>query len=138
MNAGAGSPDFVGRRSELALLTGLVQRAQAGEQAFVLIGGEAAVGKTRLVEELSARASRAGYTVLTGHCIELGAEGLPLAPLIGALRTLVRTTPPTELAELLGPGGRGLARLPPELAPSAAAHQPTGNDYTAFMSVYLG
>jgi hypothetical protein len=52
--------------------------------------------------------------VLTGQCIQLGGEGLPLAPLVDALRTLARITPAGELEELLGPAGPGLARLLPE------------------------
>ena len=95
-----------------------------GEPAFTLIGGEAGVGKTRLVGELAAQAAAAGFTVLTGQCIELGAEGLPLAPLVDALRTLARTTPADDLADLLGPAGPGLARLLPELVPGAAAPAP--------------
>ena len=31
--------------------------------------------KPRLIGELTAQADRAGFTVLLGHCIELGAEG---------------------------------------------------------------
>lgn len=79
--------------------------------------------------ELVAQAAGAAYTVLVGHCIEAGAEGLPLAPLVDALRTLARTTPPAELTEILGPGGRGLARLLPEFVPEAAAQLPDGCGY---------
>jgi hypothetical protein len=79
------------------------------------------VGKTRLVTELAGQAADSGFTVLAGHCVELGAEGLPLAPLIDALRTLARTTARTELADVLGPARRGLGRLLPELDPGGAA-----------------
>ncbi len=92
-----------------------------GEPGFAIIAGEAGVGKTRLVDELSARAVQAGFTVLTGHCVELGAEGLPLAPLIDALRALSRTLSPGELAEVLGPARPGLGRLLPELDPAGAS-----------------
>ena len=78
----------VTRRDELELLAAPVRRAQGGEPAVALIGGEAGVGKTRLVGELAALGSAAGFCVLTGQCIELGAEGLPLAPLVDALRAL--------------------------------------------------
>ena len=91
MSVSVVSPVFIGRREEIASLTALMGRAQAGEPAFVLVGGEAGVGKTRLVSELAARASGAGFLVLTGQCVELGAEGLPLAPLVDALRALART-----------------------------------------------
>jgi predicted ATPase len=111
----------VGRRDEMAALAAPMRLASGGDAAFALIGGEAGVGKTRLAGEFAAKASEAGFTVLVGHCIELGAEGLPLAPLVDALRALARSTPPAELAGLLGPARRGLARLLPELDPDAAA-----------------
>ena len=115
------SPVFVGRREEFASLTALLERAADGEPGFAIVAGEAGVGKTRLVTELAGRAGGSGFTVLAGHCVELGAEGLPLAPLIDALRTLARTTARAELAEVLGPARRGLGRLLPELDPGGAA-----------------
>jgi DNA-binding CsgD family transcriptional regulator/tetratricopeptide (TPR) repeat protein len=120
MSVSVVSPVFIGRREELASLAALTKQVQAGEPAFALVGGEAGVGKTRLVRELSGQAATAGFLVLTGQCVELGAEGLPLAPLVDALRTLTRAVPPDELAAVLGPAGAGLARLLPELAPDGA------------------
>ena len=121
------SPVFIGRREEIASLTVLIDRARAREPAFALVGGEAGVGKSRLVSELAARAAQGpggpgepGFRILTGQCVELGAEGLPLAPLVDALRTLTRSLQPEMLAEVLGPAGTGLARLLPELAPGLA------------------
>ena len=116
MSASVVSPVFIGRREEIASVTALMGRAKVGEPAFALVGGEAGVGKTRLVSELAARASDAGFLVLTGQCVELGAEGLPLAPLVDALRALTRTMRPEALAEVLGPAGPGLARLLPSPA----------------------
>jgi DNA-binding CsgD family transcriptional regulator len=124
------SPVFIGRQAEMARGTALMERARAGEPAFLLIGGEAGVGKTRLIRELAGQAAGAGFRVLTGQCMELGAGGLALAPLVGALRELARTTRPEALAEVLGPAGPGLARLLPELAPGGAGHPP-GEDLQA-------
>ena len=121
MSASVVSPVFVGRQDEIAALTALLERVQRGEPAFAVIGGEAGVGKTRLIRELTAQADRAGFTVLIGHCIELGAEGLPLAPLVDALRALTRAIPGDELAQVVGPAAPGLARLLPELSPDPAA-----------------
>lgn len=121
------SPVLIGRRDEMASLAALLGRAQAREPAFALVGGEAGVGKTRLVREISAQAAEAGFMVLTGQCVELGAEGLPLAPLVDALRTLTRSLRPETLAEVLGPAGLGLARLLPELAPAAGAAGTAGH-----------
>ena len=110
------SPVFIGRRAEMAVLSGVLEQAVAGEPGFVLLGGEAGVGKTRLLSELTARARDAGMRVLAGQCVEPGAEGLPLAPLMDVLRALARTMPPDQLGHVLGPARPGFARLLPELA----------------------
>ena len=79
------SPLFIGREAELGTLTAALETAVAGTPTVVLLGGEAGVGKTRLVEEAAARARAAGARVLAGSCIELGGEGLPF----GAARARV-------------------------------------------------
>lgn len=109
------SPVLVGRARELERLRAAVARTTAGEPSVVLVGGEAGVGKSRLLEGAFGR-STDDVRVLTGGCIELGGEGLPLVPLVEALRTLVRTTPGDELDRIIGPARRELARLLPELA----------------------
>jgi DNA-binding CsgD family transcriptional regulator/tetratricopeptide (TPR) repeat protein len=139
MSTSVVSPVFVGRQEEFAALAALLERVQRGEPAFAVIGGEAGVGKTRLIGELSARADSAGFTVLLGHCIELGAAGLPLAPLIDALRALARSIPPGELADVLGPAGPGLARLLPELAPDRPVPETAdGIQASQLMELVLG
>jgi predicted ATPase len=75
-------------------MVGALESAVAGESAVVIVGGEAGVGKTRLVEEAAARAREAGARVLMGSCIELGGAGLPLSPLVDAIRPLVREMDP--------------------------------------------
>src|SRR4051794_12568943 len=108
------SPVLVGRRAELDAVMAAFDRARTGDPATVLVGGEAGVGKTRLVEEAADRAAGAGARVLIGGCGQLGGEGLPLAPLVDAFRTLAPSTPPEGLDQLLRPPPRGLARpLPP-------------------------
>ncbi|HXD59126.1 MAG TPA: AAA family ATPase, partial [Thermoleophilaceae bacterium] len=84
------------------------------------MSGEAGVGKTRLVEETAARAREKEVRVLIGSCVELGGEGLPFSPLVDALRSLIRVTPPDELDGFLGPARFELARLLPELDPDTA------------------
>ena len=115
------SPVFIGRQEELASLAALLERAKEKEPAFALIGGEAGIGKTRLTRELAALADGQGCCVLTGQCVELGGDGLPLAPLVDALRTLARSLPPGVLADVLGPAAPALSRLLPELAAAGAA-----------------
>ena len=117
MSGGIVSPVFVGRDQELATLDAAMAVASGGDPVFALIGGEAGIGKTRLAEEFTTRATTAGFAVLNGNCVELGAEGLPLAPVISALRALSRMLSPAELADVVGPAAGGLSRLLPELAP---------------------
>src|SRR5262245_44822287 len=113
MGVGVVSPVFIGRREEAASVDALMGRAQARERSFGVGSGESGVRKRRLVNERVARSVGAGVLVLTGQCVELGADGLPLAPLVDAVRSLARTTGPEALAEVLGPAGPGLVRLLP-------------------------
>ena len=69
------SPAFIGRVEPLNRLHAALTRAAAGEPSAVVVGGEAGVGKTRLVAELAARAD--GMRVLSGACIDLGDGGPP-------------------------------------------------------------
>ncbi|WP_327249395.1 helix-turn-helix transcriptional regulator [Streptomyces sp. NBC_01320] len=118
------SPVFVGRAGELTSLTGALVRATAGhpdsvgapggEPQALLIGGEAGVGKTRLVEEFLIEAGRRDAAVAVGGCVEIGADGLPYAPFSTALRALRRTLPDEMAAACAGQEGE-LARLLPEL-----------------------
>jgi DNA-binding CsgD family transcriptional regulator len=84
------SATFVGRGAELDALVGALDRAAAGQPAFVFIGGESGVGKTRLLREFEARARATEARVLLGHCLELGGAQIPYAPLVAALRPLAR------------------------------------------------
>ncbi|GAA2931040.1 LuxR family transcriptional regulator [Streptomyces enissocaesilis] len=108
------SPVFVGRAGELAQLTDALARATAGEPQALLVGGEAGVGKTRLVEEFFAAACRQAAVVAVGGCVEIGADGLPFAPFSTALRTLRRRLPDEVAAAAAGQEDE-LARLLPEL-----------------------
>jgi DNA-binding CsgD family transcriptional regulator/tetratricopeptide (TPR) repeat protein len=111
----ATSPVLVGRADQLAVLEAALGPSRHGGPSVVLLGGEAGVGKSRLMSEFAARASAAGARILTGGCVELGADGLPFAPFTAVLRELVRDLGPDGVAALL-PGGvtRDFARLLPE------------------------
>ena len=115
MGVRVSSPVLVGRAEYLAALATALERARAGEPAAVLIGGEAGVGKSRLVGEFWARAAGAGVRVLVGACLDLGVEGLPFAPFAAVLRELVRDLGADGVAGLLpGQASREFARLLPE------------------------
>jgi hypothetical protein len=120
------SPVFVGRRDERAQLIELLGRTVDGAPGIALIGGEAGVGKSRLVTELVAEAGALDMRVLFGNCVQLGSEGLPFAPLVDALRVLSRTMVREDFDRVLGPARRPLLRLLPNLDSElpAGAEQP--------------
>jgi DNA-binding CsgD family transcriptional regulator/tetratricopeptide (TPR) repeat protein len=99
----AATPAFVGRAAELAALVDAYGQAAGGRGTTALVGGEAGVGKSRLVAEMSAQARRRGARVLVGQCLGLESGGLPYAPVVDILRTLARDLSPEEGAATLGP-----------------------------------
>jgi ATP/maltotriose-dependent transcriptional regulator MalT len=112
------SPSFVGRGFELRALATALADAEDGQATAVLIGGEAGVGKSRLIQEFARQAEVSGARVILGQSVELGGDGLPFAPIAGALRDLSGQLGPNRLIELAGPGGAMLPTLLPELGES--------------------
>jgi DNA-binding CsgD family transcriptional regulator len=115
MSGSVASLTLVGRLEELGVLEAAQERAANGEPAVVLVGGEAGIGKTRLIAELAERHPMEGTRVLAGGCLPVGGDGLPYAPIVEALRPL-----PTELGveavrALVGPSWSELAHLLPTL-----------------------
>ena len=116
MSGRASSPVLVGRDEQMAALDAAFASVRQGGPSAVLLGGEAGVGKSRLVGEFGRTAAAAGARVLTGGCLELGTDGLPFAPFTAVLRDLVHEMGADALASMLpGRTTRGLARLLPEL-----------------------
>jgi DNA-binding CsgD family transcriptional regulator len=109
------SPVFVGRGAELARLDEARRRTASGPPAAVVVGGEAGVGKTRLLDEFARRSAADGVRVLVGRCIELGEEGVPFAPVIEALRSMLHAQDPETARRWIGHARSELARLLPEL-----------------------
>ncbi|QEO10173.1 helix-turn-helix transcriptional regulator [Protaetiibacter larvae] len=86
MSAPLSSP-MVGRAVELAALEEALADAEAGSARIEVIGGEAGIGKTRLLEEFLARVDPR-IVVTRGQCVEFGAVTPPYAPLTGVFRGL--------------------------------------------------
>jgi DNA-binding SARP family transcriptional activator len=110
-------PPLVGRGLEMVLLGRALEQSWAGSGAgpFVLLTGDAGVGKTRILEEGAARATALGGRCLRGRCFE-SEQVLPFAPWVDLLRStdgwpdagLWRRLEPawrTELARIM-PGAR--------------------------------
>src|SRR3954470_10152273 len=77
---------MVGRAAEVAVLAAARELAARGRARFVLVSGEAGIGKTRLVRALAQRARADGWRILWGECVPAVAGELPYAPFVAALR----------------------------------------------------
>ena len=82
------STPLVGRARELDLLLGYAGVTDPESRDVVLLGGDAGIGKTRLLRELGIRARQAGHRVLAGHCLDLGDSALPYQPFAEAFSSL--------------------------------------------------
>ncbi|WP_019144809.1 BTAD domain-containing putative transcriptional regulator [Aeromicrobium massiliense] len=108
---------FIGRTDELKVLDEALRQGwttPTGPPAVAAVFGEAGIGKTRLAEELAARARSEGVVVAFGRCLE--SEGTPpLWPWEQALGAVADALDPATRDAALS--GRGqLARL---LVPNA-------------------
>ena len=63
---------FVGREEEQAVVEVALERAHLGGGAFVWVGGESGIGKSRFAAEITKKAERRGFETSTGQCSELG------------------------------------------------------------------
>jgi hypothetical protein len=125
------SEQFIGRGGQLALFDEVLSDATRGHGGVVLVAGEAGVGKTRFIAELTARSRQSGAVVVLGWCVEGGELVLPLAPISDLLRGIVSQVPPSDVDDVLGPIGVELGRLVPELG-SAGGPAPTGTSARLF------
>ena len=82
------SNPFIGRTE---VLDALVSRAVTGDEPSVtLVGGDAGVGKTRLLTEIVLRTETSGGRAIVGHCLDLGESSAPYLPVAEMLRRLVQ------------------------------------------------
>jgi hypothetical protein len=110
---------IIGRDSELAQLDAALADALAGRGSVFLLSGEPGIGKTRLAEELSARAAARGAGVHWGRAWE--SEGAPVAwPWVQILRSFARR--PGGDALLRSEQTKDLALLLPELGAAPGSY----------------
>ncbi len=114
---------LVSRQEQVASLLLAVGRASAGRPGLTLVGGDAGVGKTRLISHVAQAAERAGASAVVVHCVDLGQVGIPYLPFTEALTQLQAGAAGPEAAarvaelvterpalwRLLEPGGSGEA-----------------------------
>ncbi len=105
----------VGRTAELGTAGDALRRALEGVPTVLVIGGEAGIGRTRLVEAVAADARGLGFLVTVGGCLRMDAGAMPYAAIVEALRGLARLGDPAMVASSLGGYRREIARLLPEV-----------------------
>jgi class 3 adenylate cyclase len=114
------SPVLVGRQEELSQLEDALLSANRGDGRFVLVAGEAGIGKTRLATELTRRARKLGCDVLWGSCSEVELS-LPYLPFVEAIGNQLGEHDLALLRAELGPMTAELGQLFPQLGDGAAA-----------------
>ncbi|MEL7974540.1 AAA family ATPase [Isoptericola sp. F-RaC21] len=112
---------LVGRAAELDSLREAFASARAGSGGVVVVGGEAGIGKTRLVTEFLAEQERSGGPadaaplVLHGQCADSGSGPLPYAALTGVLADVVDALGPEATLAAAGPAADALGVVAPRL-----------------------
>jgi len=122
---------LVGRDTEMARLRGLLDDAVAGCAVTALVGGDAGVGKSRLVAEVMTVAGRSGFTVLCGQCAEIG-DSVPYLPFADAFRTA-----PSHIEQAVK-ARPVLARLLPDGGEPAEGTDPSGMARQQMFGAVLG
>jgi predicted ATPase len=116
---------LIGREEELGRLRQGLHDVGRGRESVIVVLGEAGIGKSRIVEEVSADASVSGSRVLLGRCYE-SERTLAFGPWVEALRATLR---PDVLVGFDEVWRTELGRLFPELATPDQPPVPTGESY---------
>jgi tetratricopeptide (TPR) repeat protein len=123
-------PVLVGRRAEIQALGSALDAALAGRGGCVVITGEAGIGKSRLIRELSRMATSRQVPAVTGRAVPASASAA-YRPVTEALLQLLRRRPLPDDPSL-APWLPHLAVLLPGAVPdNRAAHSGGGADSQA-------
>jgi DNA-binding CsgD family transcriptional regulator len=116
---------IVGRAEQRARLRELLDGVIADGSRFVIIGGDAGAGKTTVVDafvsDLGGPLADRKAQVIHGQCVPMGGEGLPYAPVVGALRELVARHGRDQILDWAGAGRTALGALLPDLVGAPVA-----------------
>jgi DNA-binding CsgD family transcriptional regulator len=124
-------PELVGREAELALLEPRLRAAFDGDGQVLLLSGEPGIGKTRLAQEVTARAEAMGMGAFWGR-----ADGQEGVPPYWPFRQIIRAVASPELMEALGEAAADIAVVAPEVLPPATdALAAPGERFRIFESV---
>jgi DNA-binding CsgD family transcriptional regulator len=107
-------PRIIGRDSQIAAIRGVLERVRGGAGQVALIVGEAGVGKSRMLREMTDAARDAGFFILRGASFE-SERSIPYAPLLDLVRLFAASSAPAVVAHVLGPAASDLVAMFPEL-----------------------
>ncbi len=103
---------MVGRQPEVQRLDeALASVTNSLTSKVLLVSGDAGVGKSRLISELSARATARQFRFLLGRCVEFGDEIRPLAPLHEMVAGLVDDLDEDAFGLVMGVARQPLGRV---------------------------
>jgi ABC-type oligopeptide transport system substrate-binding subunit/DNA-binding SARP family transcriptional activator len=106
---------MVGREAEMEILEQCWKRTMTGQGNFMLLSGEAGVGKSRLAFEYRQRLHARGVTTSVSRCYEFEST-LPYQPIIEAMRNTFRGQKVGILQDMPSWALGGLSDLMPEIA----------------------
>jgi predicted ATPase len=107
--------DLLGRVPEVSVLERALEMARLGDPQFVVVSGEAGIGKSRLLAQLAQTARTGGWLVLTGRAAEFEGD-LPFGALVDAFDAYLRTLDSRDLERLAVDRLGALAAVFPALA----------------------
>ena len=113
MGSRIASPELIGREPELEAISQALQQATHGQGRTVLIGGEAGIGKSRVLSAALENARAKGAIVLQGGCVDLADGALPFAPIVEAIRPLLDdvSVDPLRSGRRVQPGESGVGSV---------------------------
>jgi len=110
---------LIGRSTERELMraareASVDSQSSSAQTRTVVIGGEAGIGKTRLLDDFL-QDLPADSVIGRGQCVDLDLDAPPFAPVIQLLRSVAETVGDEQFLEAAGPARGALSVLLPEL-----------------------
>src|SRR5918994_2679053 len=132
----ASAEALVGRRRELESFERTLEDVEAGAVRVLAVSGEAGIGKTRLLEELTRRADDRGWLVFEGRGSQFESE-LPFGILLDACDDYLASLDARTLERVAGEGISELSTIFPSLRDSGvqSAELPADERHRAYRRV---
>jgi DNA-binding CsgD family transcriptional regulator/tetratricopeptide (TPR) repeat protein len=128
-------PQLRGRDRELDMLSSALASARTGRPAIVVVEGEAGLGKTRLVEEVTSHNLTERDLLVLAHGVDLMGGQLPFGVISELMRSMLHRTDRVASIELAA-GARSVVDVFESSRPSSAIEaMPRGDFYIGFATL---